>query len=116
MKFTVQCLGAALVLVTLPGSIELSLLTVAELIRRRRIGLLEHTESEKPAEQTATFEKNRIRRLAVLVPAHNEATTISRCIDSLARCERPPAPATAHHPDAGGAPAIGGCPPVHSLL
>lgn len=65
--------GTAGALATLPGTIELALLTGASLFPAR-----------KPP---VTGEG--LRRLAVVVPAHDEENGIARCVRSLLRCEAP---------------------------
>jgi cellulose synthase/poly-beta-1,6-N-acetylglucosamine synthase-like glycosyltransferase len=66
-------LGSCVALLTLPGSIELLLLTVAGLLPRRR------------ARNAAAFGQY---RLAVVVPAHNEELHIARCVKSLQSANR----------------------------
>ncbi|MDX2034424.1 MAG: glycosyltransferase family 2 protein [Blastocatellia bacterium] len=65
--------GIALALAALPGTLELALLTFGSLIPRRR---------KSPAEAAQSL------RLAVVVPAHNEAGGIARCVRSLLDCEQ----------------------------
>jgi cellulose synthase/poly-beta-1,6-N-acetylglucosamine synthase-like glycosyltransferase len=79
--------AVALILITLPGTIELTLLTVAAVLpgRHRRF------DREKKANRELTGEDCLIKRLAVVVPARNEARTITRCIRSIAQCELPSA-------------------------
>jgi cellulose synthase/poly-beta-1,6-N-acetylglucosamine synthase-like glycosyltransferase len=60
-------------LLTAPGTCELTLLTVGALLPSRR-----RPRSTDP-----------IRWLTVVIPAHNEALTINRCLASLANCTRP---------------------------
>src|SRR5271167_2346884 len=60
--------GAALALITLPGSIELLLLTAAGILPGRR-----------PTYHASAGGY----RLAVVVPAHNEQLHIARCVKSL---------------------------------
>jgi cellulose synthase/poly-beta-1,6-N-acetylglucosamine synthase-like glycosyltransferase len=69
--------AAALVLTTLPGTCELALLTLGGILRPRR----------RP--RRAAGLKPVIARLAAVVPAHNEAATIARCVRSLAKCDPP---------------------------
>jgi cellulose synthase/poly-beta-1,6-N-acetylglucosamine synthase-like glycosyltransferase len=64
--------GAALALITLPGTIELLLLTAGGILKPRR---RENVSSQK-------------FRLAVVVPAHNEEAGIANCVRSLLRAER----------------------------
>jgi cellulose synthase/poly-beta-1,6-N-acetylglucosamine synthase-like glycosyltransferase len=66
-------IGTLLALITLPGNIELLLLTVAGSLPRRRLTF------------TATTKKY---RLAIVVPAHNEALHITRCVVSLKAARR----------------------------
>jgi cellulose synthase/poly-beta-1,6-N-acetylglucosamine synthase-like glycosyltransferase len=70
-------LGWSLVLCTIPGNIELALLTIG--------GIL---PSAKRHGQTNGF-SSLIEKVAIVIPAHNEAGSIARCVTSLARCERP---------------------------
>jgi len=62
--------GVVLVALTAPGSVELLVLTLGALVPRRR---------PAPADAAPG-------RLAVLVPAHDEARTIERCVASLRAC------------------------------
>ncbi len=64
-------LGVALVALTLPGTVELVLLTLASLRPRR------------PARAAG-----RPLRLAVVVPAHDEEASVARAVESLRRSER----------------------------
>jgi cellulose synthase/poly-beta-1,6-N-acetylglucosamine synthase-like glycosyltransferase len=61
-------------LVTLPGTIELSVLTTASLLPRRR----------RASARGSAFE------IVVVVPAHDEAAGIARCVRSLRACDAPP--------------------------
>src|SRR5256885_5762513 len=76
----IEFAGIALMLITLPGSIELALLTFASLL---------------PSSKTASMsregcqQERGVKQLAVVIPAHDEAATIRRCIDSLMACQRP---------------------------
>jgi hypothetical protein len=63
-------------LVTVPGTCELMLLTVGAILFRDTPGQTQASE-------------NLVRRLAVIVPAHNEAQIIERSILSLFQCKRP---------------------------
>ena len=66
-------MGALLAFITLPGSIELLVLTVAGCLPRRRL----------------TFAASKKEyRLAIVVPAHNEALHIARCVVSLQSASR----------------------------
>ncbi len=60
--------GGLLALITLPGTVELLLLTVAGLLPRNRARI---------------FQGGARYRLAVVVPAHNEELHIARCVMSL---------------------------------
>ncbi|MFN0085250.1 MAG: glycosyltransferase family 2 protein [Blastocatellia bacterium] len=64
--------GIGLALAVLPGTLELAMLTFGSLLpaRRRKAGA-----SARPL------------RIAVVVPAHNEAGGIARCVRSLLACE-----------------------------
>jgi cellulose synthase/poly-beta-1,6-N-acetylglucosamine synthase-like glycosyltransferase len=68
-------LGSSLALLTLPGTIELLLLTLGGLLPARR-----------PAETNPALAPDHI---AVVVPAHNEEIDIARCVTSLLACEQP---------------------------
>ncbi len=65
--------GTCLLILTVPGTLELLVLTVAGMLPARRI-------------------KRRVRateyRIAVIVPAHNEELTIGRCVTSLLSADR----------------------------
>lgn len=63
----------ALLLLTLPGTIELLLVTVGGLLPPRRPAGVRHP----------------LGRLAVVVPAHDEAAGIARCVASLRRAAAP---------------------------
>jgi cellulose synthase/poly-beta-1,6-N-acetylglucosamine synthase-like glycosyltransferase len=67
-------IASVIVLLTLPGTVELALVTFA--------GIL--PSSERQPKSTATISK-----LAVIIPAHDEAGTIVRCIRSIAACALP---------------------------
>jgi cellulose synthase/poly-beta-1,6-N-acetylglucosamine synthase-like glycosyltransferase len=69
--------GSFLILLTLPGSIELALLTIGGVMRQPQPGA-------KPKGATPALNK-----LAVIIPAHNEAAGIVRSVESIARCSRP---------------------------
>lgn len=69
--------GAILLLATLPGSIELLLLTAAGALPARR----------RPA---PTGSASGERRLAVVVPAHDEEGTVARCVRSIREARSPP--------------------------
>ena len=60
-------------LATLPGTLELSALTLGALLPAR----------------TPTRRPEACGKLAVIVPAHNEAKNIGRALHSLMSCERP---------------------------
>ncbi|MBX3247199.1 MAG: glycosyltransferase [Myxococcales bacterium] len=74
MLSTLLGLGGAAA--TLPGTLELALLTAA--------GALPPTEPGAPTRP--------VRRLAVVVPAHDEEGGIASCVKSLLGCARPQAP------------------------
>lgn len=65
--------SVALAAMTLPGTCELALLTIGAALPSRKPGA----------------RSNRIRRLAVVIPAHNEARTIGKCLESVSKCMRP---------------------------
>jgi cellulose synthase/poly-beta-1,6-N-acetylglucosamine synthase-like glycosyltransferase len=89
MRFLLELAGSVLILTTLPGTIELALLTFAALISDHPTRRVECSEPENEGKPEATSDHNRIRRLAVVIPAHNEASTITRCVRSLMQCEPP---------------------------
>src|ERR1700683_4785841 len=62
-----------LALVTLPGTIELAMITFAGILPPR----------DRKGSDT------NIAKLAVVVPAHNEAAVIVRCLRSIAMCAPP---------------------------
>jgi cellulose synthase/poly-beta-1,6-N-acetylglucosamine synthase-like glycosyltransferase len=64
-----------LIAVTLPGTIELAIITFAGILPSR----------DRQPKGTAT----NIAKLAVVIPAHNEAAGIVRCVHSVARCTPP---------------------------
>ena len=64
-----QSVGLAAALVTVPGTVELAILTVGALLPRRR--------------RPANAERAAVLRLAVVVPAHNEESGIARTVRSL---------------------------------
>jgi cellulose synthase/poly-beta-1,6-N-acetylglucosamine synthase-like glycosyltransferase len=65
--------SALLVLLTLPGTIELAVLTFA--------GVLPLPERRRSAVKVA--------KLAIVIPAHDEAAAIARCVRSIAACIPP---------------------------
>jgi len=67
-------IASVLVLLTLPGTIELALVTFA--------GILPPSKHK----QQPTV---KIAKLAVVIPAHDEAGTIARCVQSIAACVVP---------------------------
>jgi cellulose synthase/poly-beta-1,6-N-acetylglucosamine synthase-like glycosyltransferase len=81
----IEFVGVALILLTFPGTVELALLTFAALLPGSK-GQVERSEEPEEGHQ-------RIERLAVVIPAHNEAATITRCLHSLAQCAQQPVPA-----------------------
>jgi cellulose synthase/poly-beta-1,6-N-acetylglucosamine synthase-like glycosyltransferase len=66
--------SALLVLLTLPGTIELAIVTLA--------GIL-------PLSDHKTKRTAKIGKLAIVIPAHNEAGAIARCVRSLSYCVAP---------------------------
>lgn len=79
IHFLLLCLAWVLIVCTVPGNIELALLTIGGILpveRRRR------KSDARPL----------ITKLAVVVPAHNEAASIGRCVKSLAGCAAPRRP------------------------
>ena len=73
MLLSLIILGTGLVAITLPGTIELLILSVAGVLSTRR--------SKK-------FPQLRTYRLAVVVPAHNEELHVARCVKSLLMADR----------------------------
>ncbi len=71
LSLALAAVGAMLLAVTLPGTVELALLTLGALLPRRR-----------PADPTG----GPALRLAVVVPAHDEQETIAACVTSLLAC------------------------------
>lgn len=69
MPTVIEIVGALACLVTLPGTLELGLLSLASMLPRRR------ERSQGPLGRTP--------RLAVVIPAHDEEDTIGRCLGSL---------------------------------
>jgi cellulose synthase/poly-beta-1,6-N-acetylglucosamine synthase-like glycosyltransferase len=67
--------AAILVALTLLGTIELAMITIAGILPSR---------NRLPKGTVA-----QIAKLAVVIPAHNEAAGIVRCVRSVASCERP---------------------------
>lgn len=67
--------GAILILLTLPGTIELAIITFAAML----------PSADRPSKALDTT----IRKLAIVVPAHDEAATIVRCVRSIADCAPP---------------------------
>lgn len=67
--------SAILVALTLPGTIELAMLTFAGMLPAR--------------ERATTRTRVPIRKLAIVIPAHDEAGTIARCVRSVAACTPP---------------------------
>src|SRR5208283_3126599 len=64
-----------LILLTLPGTIELAMITFA--------GML------PPREHLPKVIGTKIDKLAIVIPAHDEAASIVRCVRSIAACMRP---------------------------
>jgi len=88
MSHLFNLIGITLTLITLPGTIELALLTLGALplcgrVKKRGMSLGERRENG------TEDEKIPIRRLAIVVPAHNEIASIADCVRSLSRCDRP---------------------------
>src|SRR5271156_3379381 len=71
LQLEIAC--SILVLLTLPGTIELAMITFAGMLRLR----------DRPPTTTA-----KIGKLAIVVPAHDEAAAIVRCVRSIA-CVQP---------------------------
>jgi glycosyltransferase involved in cell wall biosynthesis len=64
--------GTLFALLSLPGTVELFMLTVAGLLKPRRLGAAQ----------------GRRLRIAAVLPAHNEELNIARCVHSLLRSDR----------------------------
>ena len=77
MHLAAALAGTVLILLTLPGTIELALLTVSGALPPRG----------RPS--FASGERQRVRKLAAVIPAHNEAANIAMTIQSLAGCAVP---------------------------
>jgi cellulose synthase/poly-beta-1,6-N-acetylglucosamine synthase-like glycosyltransferase len=75
MHAVVVFAAVSLILLTLPGTVELALLTFAAQWQKRR-----------PSESGA---RRSLRQLAVVIPAHDEAASIARCVRSVAACVAP---------------------------
>ena len=73
-------LGSVLLLASLPGTVELMLLTLGGILPARR---------RRPEIGTAISSPPSVRRLAVVIPAHNEEAGIQPCVTSLRSCESP---------------------------
>ncbi|MDD9946250.1 MAG: glycosyltransferase family 2 protein [Myxococcales bacterium] len=69
-------LGSTAAAATLPGSLELLALTVGGVLPPRRLGQPVRT----------------LRRLSIVIPAHNEAASITACLRSLQLADRPATP------------------------
>lgn len=68
--------GIALILLTLPGSFELLWLTFGGLLPTRSLPSV----------------NKKLQHIAIIIPAHNEASDIARCVHSLQRCTPPLTP------------------------
>jgi cellulose synthase/poly-beta-1,6-N-acetylglucosamine synthase-like glycosyltransferase len=68
MREILIILGAFCALITLPGTVELLILSVAGALPRRK---------------EAELQLRRVYRFAIVVPAHNEEQNIARCVKSL---------------------------------
>jgi cellulose synthase/poly-beta-1,6-N-acetylglucosamine synthase-like glycosyltransferase len=72
-------IASALVLLSSPGTVELALVTFAGILPL----------SDRPPKRAA-----RINKLAIVIPAHNEAGAIARCVRSISACVAPDTVAT----------------------
>jgi hypothetical protein len=88
MSYLSNLIGIALTLVTLPGTFELALLTLGAVPLGGRVKKLGTSLGERRENETED-KKIPIRRLAIVVPAHNEIASIADCVRSLSRCVRP---------------------------
>lgn len=70
-KFLWTLIGFIALLVTIPGTIELLILTIGAILPPRK----------------SAGSKNAPFRLAVVIPAHNESANIETCLKSLFRCQ-----------------------------
>ncbi len=68
-------LGSTAMMATLPGTLELAMLTLGGILPRR----------------IAPLPRGELRKLAIVVPAHNEAGDIAQCIHSLLAADAPQA-------------------------
>ncbi len=77
-KLLAEITADALALVTLPGTLETAALTLGAIlpIWPRKVS-------------SVTNHAARVRRLAVVIPARNESSTIMRCLNSLRTCNPP---------------------------
>ena len=75
IHWQLEIAAALLVLLTLPGTIELAMLTFAGMLPLR----------DRPPKTTAA----KLGKLAIVIPAHNEAAAIVRCVRSVAGCTMP---------------------------
>ena len=73
-------LGILLALLSVPGTLELLMLTLGGVLPVRR------KVSGPPSPPTPLPEGEGGQRLAIVVPAHNEADGIAACIQSLHAC------------------------------
>jgi cellulose synthase/poly-beta-1,6-N-acetylglucosamine synthase-like glycosyltransferase len=69
--------GTLLILLSFPGSLEITFLTVAGILPAR---------SRRRSEVTP---RTLIRKVAIVIPAHDEALNIGASVRSLSRCARP---------------------------
>lgn len=67
--------AATLLIISLPGTIELAFLTISAWL---------------PSHHGDTTPCRRLQKLAVVVPAHDEAATIAATLQSLRACDQPP--------------------------
>ncbi len=72
LEHVISTAGALAAVASLPGTLELALLTAGAMLPRRT-----RIQSGKP-----------LQRIAVIVPAHNEEHSIARTIQCLSACER----------------------------
>lgn len=78
IRAALALIGVIVILLSLPGTLELALLTVS--------GLLPARKTSRRSGLACTP----IRTLAVVIPAYNEALNIAASVASLGRCLRPP--------------------------
>jgi cellulose synthase/poly-beta-1,6-N-acetylglucosamine synthase-like glycosyltransferase len=87
MSHLLHIIAIALTLLTLPGTIELACLTFGALPLAGRVKTRGTLRAKRRGK--GTQDRIPIRRLAIVVPAHDEIASIAACVRSLSRCDRP---------------------------